>query len=73
MTTNITQAHRDVFEALTSGRFDNFALLSCFIGGEPGAAIVTVTRDGDDYVLKPLFVSVTLGMVLTDHEGTLPI
>lgn len=51
--TNITAEHRAAFEALTSGRFDNFALFSCFIGGEPAAAIVALTP----------------GMVLTDHDG----
>ena len=70
MTTNITKEHRDAFEALTSGRFDNFALFSCFIAGEPAAAIVAVNRDGEDYPITPLFVAVTPGMVLTDHDGT---
>ena len=37
--TNITAEHRAAFEALTSGRFDNFALFSCFVEGEPAAAI----------------------------------
>ena len=56
-------------EALTSGRFDNFALFSCFVGGEPAAAIVAVNRDGDDYTISPLFVALTPGMILTDHDG----
>ena len=29
--TNITEDHRRAFEALTSGRFDNFCLVSCFV------------------------------------------
>jgi len=70
MTTNITADHRAAFEALISGDYDNFALFSCFIGGEPAAAIVAVNRDGDDYTMTPLFVAVTPGMVLTDHDGT---
>ena len=36
--THITDEHRRAFEALTSGVHDNFALLSCFVGGSPAAA-----------------------------------
>jgi hypothetical protein len=72
MSTNITAAHRDAFEALLSGAFSNFALLSCFVNGEPSAAIVAVNRDGEDYLIKPLFVSVTPGMSLADHDGVAP-
>ena len=57
------------FEALVSGDYCNFALFSCFVNGEPGAAIVDVNRDGDGYVIRPLFVSVTPSMTLTDHAG----
>ena len=67
--TNITDEHRAAFEALISGRFENFALFSCFVGGEPAAAIVAVNRDGEDYTISPLFVAVTPAMVLTDHDG----
>jgi hypothetical protein len=70
MTTNITADHRAAFEALVSGDYGNFALFSCFIGGEPASAIVAVNRDGKDYKITPLFVAVTPGMVLTDHDGT---
>jgi hypothetical protein len=66
--TNITAEHRAVFEALTSGRFDNFALFSCFVAGEPAAAIVSVNREGEEYVITPLFVSVTASLQLTDHD-----
>jgi hypothetical protein len=69
MTTNITPEHRAAFEALVSGDYDNFALFSCFIGGEPAAAIVAVNRAGEEYLITPLFVAVMPGMVLTDHEG----
>jgi hypothetical protein len=67
--TNITAEHRAVFEALTSGRFDNFALFSCFVEGEPAAAIVSVNREGEEDVITPLFVALTPGMALTDHDG----
>jgi len=72
MTTNITTAHRDAFEALTSGAYDNFALLSCFVNGDPAAAIVAVNRNSEEYLLTPLFVSVTDAMRLADHDGVSP-
>jgi hypothetical protein len=31
-----------------------------------------VNRDGDGYFIKPLFVSVTPSITLTDHDGNLP-
>ena len=70
--TNITTEHRKTFEALTSGRFNNFALFSCFVNGEPAAAIVAVNRDGEEYTITPLFVSVTPSLQMTDHDGQLP-
>ena len=72
MSTNITAAHKEAFEALTSGRFGNFALFSCFVNGEPATAIVAVGRDGDMFDIIPLFVSVTPDMRLTDHDGREP-
>ena len=70
--TNITAEHRAAFEALTSGRFNNFALFSCFVNGEPAAAIVSVNRDGEEYTITPLFVSVTPSLYMTDHGGQPP-
>ena len=74
--TNITEEHRRAFEALTSGRFDNFCLVSCFVDGEATAAIAVVTVSpaaqgaGDpEYLISPLFVCPTPAMTLTDHEG----
>lgn len=72
MSTNITDDHRECFEALTAGRHGNFALFSCFVNGEPAAAIVAVNRDAGDYLITPLFVSVTPDMTLTDHDGCEP-
>ena len=76
MTTNITEEHRRAFAALASGEHDNFALFSCFCGGSPAAAIVAVNprppaeEGGEPEIeLRPLFVSITDDMVLTDHEG----
>ena len=74
--TNITEDHRRAFEALTSGRFDNFCLVSCFVDGEATAAIATVNvsppaEDGGepDYIITPLFVCPTAAMTLTDHDA----
>lgn len=74
MSTNIRPEHISAFEALTSGEHDNFALFSCFLDGEPAVTIVAVTppeSDEDEYQITPLFVSVTEGMVLTDHDGAI--
>ena len=70
--TNITPCHRNAFNALTSGKYSNFALYSCFVDGAPAAAIVAINADGEDYIVQPLFVSVTETMVLTNHEGRMP-
>ena len=72
MSTHISPDHISAFEALTSGRFANFALFSCFVNGTPAAAIVSVTRTDDpnsEVQITPLFVSVTEAMMVTDHEG----
>ena len=69
MTTNITPEHRAAFEALVSGEYRNLALFSCFVNGEPAAAIVAINQDGGDYAITPLFVSVTPSLQLTDHDG----
>jgi hypothetical protein len=67
--TNITADHRAAFEALMSGDYANFALFSCFVNGEPAAAIVAIKRKGDGYVMTPVFVSITPSVTLTDHDG----
>jgi hypothetical protein len=67
--TNITPEHQRAFDALTSGGFQNFALVSCFADGAPAAAICAVNEAGGEYVINPLFVSVTDTMRLTDHDG----
>ena len=69
MTTNITQAHREAFEALRDCSCDNFALFSCFANGEPAVAIVAIHEDDSTFKIRPLFISVTPGMTLTDHDG----
>ncbi len=74
--TNITEDHRRAFAALTSGRFPNFCLVSCFVAGEPTAAIATVNagpaaEEGGEpeYLISPLFLCPTAAMTLTDHDG----
>lgn len=67
--TNITADMRSAFEALASGAFANFALFSCFVNGEPASAIVALTGSGETITITPLFVSLTPGMILTDHDG----
>ena len=42
--------------------------LTCFVNGEPGAAIVAVNPDGDGHAITPLFVSITPSITLTDHD-----
>ena len=44
MSTNITEEHRRAFEALTGGEAGSFCLFSCFVSGEPAAAIAAVSR-----------------------------
>jgi hypothetical protein len=71
--TNITRKHREVFEALTSGEYINFALFSCFVNGEPASAIVAINKTADnEYQITPLFVSVTKEMKVLDHDGKCP-
>jgi hypothetical protein len=70
MTNNITEKHQRDFNALVSGKYDSFALFSCFINGEPGAVIVTVVEQPNGkWLIQPLFVAVTEAMVITDHDG----
>ena len=67
--TNIQNHHREVFDALTSGEYENFALYSCFVNGEPACAIVVAETRGETAMLIPLFVSLTPLMLLTGHDG----
>lgn len=70
--TNITASHREAFEALRDGSFQNFALFSCFVNGQPASAIVEIVENAGEYEVTPLFVSVTDAMILTDHDGRIP-
>ena len=73
--TNISDQHCEAFEALTSGHYDNFALFSYVLDGRPAAANVSLTAHQSDdkdreteFHIKPLFVSIADGIVLTDHD-----
>ena len=48
MTTNITPAHSEAFEALRDPSYSTFALFSCFLNGEPAVAIVAIHEDDGD-------------------------
>jgi hypothetical protein len=68
--TNITAHHKELFNALRGPTQQNFALFSCFVNGQPTSAIVIVNDDGYTFTVVPLFVAITDGMVITDHDGT---
>ena len=68
--TNITPEVKAMFEALISGEYGNFALVSCFVNGEPTAAIATINESGEGGMdIQPLFVAVTPSMKVEDHDG----
>ena len=70
--TNITAAIKHNFDVVRADN-PNIALFSSFVNGEPTAAIVSISkmRDGS-FEIHPLFVAVTPGMKLTDHDGREP-
>lgn len=72
MRTNITLAYKRAFAALTSGEYDNFALMSCFVDEQPACAICFVQERPHNTTLWPLFVSITPTMKITDHDGVAP-
>lgn len=69
--TDIRFEHRSAFNALLSGAFANFALVSCFVNGEPASAIAVVEETDGEVIIRPLFVSITDEMKLADHDGRL--
>ena len=77
--TNLTEDCKRAFATLKSGDAANFCLFSCLVNGEPAAVVSAVTPLPSDtgdanrsYRVHPLFVSVTPGMRLTDHDGREP-
>ena len=67
--THITDRQQELFKALTSGEYNNFALFSCFVNGEPTVAIVTVDQSGDMFKVIPHLIFPTPSMVLTNRDG----
>ena len=76
--TNLTEDCKRAFAALRSGDVANVCPFSRFVNGESAAAVSAVTPrpsdtgDADCYRIQPLFVSVTPGMRLADHDGCEP-
>ena len=54
--TNITDTHKEFFENM--GEYNNLALFSCFVNGEPTAAISAVEydQDSEEYIISPVAV-----------------
>lgn len=62
---NITPGHVRAFQAVRSQLYDNIALASCTINGEPGVAIVMLEIAGEGKVgVMPLFVAITEQMLI---------
>ena len=77
--TNLTEDCKRAFAALRSDDAANFCPFSCFVNGEPAAAVLAVTPLASDtgdadrgYRVHPLLVSVTPGMRLAGHGGREP-
>ncbi len=72
MSTNITEEMQKTFDAITSGEYSNLALFSCFVDGQPTAAIAAVVKHSEDDIrITPLVIFPTADMVLTDHDGNI--
>jgi len=70
-TTNIRQWHKDVLDMIQTG--GPVALVSCFVDGEPTAAIAVMEHLEDgSWEVRPQFVGITPKMRLTDHDGVAP-
>ena len=77
--TNPTEDRKRAFAALKNGDAANFCLFSCFVNGDPAAAVSAVTPLPSDtgdadrgYRVHPLFVSATPGKGLAAHDGRAP-
>ena len=66
--TNIKEWHKATLDMIQQG--GPVALVSCFVNGEPTAAIAVMTQHKDEsWTIQPRFVAITPEMKLTDHEG----
>ena len=62
----ITPGHVRAFQAVTTQLYGQCDLLSCYINGEPGVAIVLMQHVGEDKIaVMPLFVAITPKMDVT--------
>jgi hypothetical protein len=70
--TNIKPEHKEWLAFIQDSKPSDHTvcLMSCFVNGEPTSAIRMVTREGTEFKISPMFVAVTAGMTLTDHDGT---
>lgn len=75
-TSNITVEVKKQFEALSSGKYKNFALFSCFFEGEPTSVIVAVSENAESGLIDviPMFLAITENMCnkITDHNNETP-
>ena len=55
----LTDDQQETFEAITSGEYDNLALMSAHLDGQPVGVICAITEDGEMYDIHPLAVLVT--------------
>ena len=70
LSTQAILAYSHAFEALSSGRYENFRLWSCRVNGEESLEIIALhQQDEKTIVAQPLFVAITEGMVITDEDG----
>jgi hypothetical protein len=72
--TNITQEMIDAFTAVTSNKYNNLALYSCFLDGDPTSAVVAVEKSGDEFLIRAIFVYCTDEILqrITNHDGLRP-
>lgn len=55
----INDQESKLFNALISGEYDNFVLVSTEFQGEETTAIATIEFDGSDYIVTPVYIAVT--------------
>ena len=59
--TNLDKSTISAFEAIASGEFEHFHLLSCFVNGRPGSAIIGYIKQGGSDQEAVKFVKKQLG------------
>jgi hypothetical protein len=55
----LTEAERELFEAIRNPGYDNFALVQTAFAGEDTAVIATVNDSDDGYIVTPVAVLLT--------------